>query len=102
MLLLGGAAARAGTAAELDSELLAACADYHRAHDAMDIPYASDEINDCNSEAHGAALERVVGLSPRTPEGLQAKAAVAYPRSHGQRLDLSRGALAGSRRRGSR
>ena len=77
MLLLGGAAG-AGKAEELDRELLAACVDYHRAHDAMDGPYVSDEINDANSEAHAAALDRVVGLSPRTPVGLQAKAAVAY------------------------
>ncbi len=78
LLVLGSAAAGSAKAAELDGELLAACADYHRAHDAMDGPYVSDESNDGNCDAHAAALERVVGLSPRTPEGLQAKAAVAY------------------------
>ena len=78
LLLIGGAAAGSEKAEDFDQELLAACADYNRAHDAMDGPYVSDEINDGNCDAHAAALDRVVGLSPRTPEGLQAKAAVAY------------------------
>ena len=78
MLLLSGAAAGAAKAEELDQELFAACGDYHRAHEAMDGPYVSDEASDASCAATSAALDRVVGLSPRTPEGLQAKAAVAH------------------------
>ncbi len=79
MLLLGSAAAGSGKAAELDSDLLIACAAYHTAFARQEDPETpdGDELDDaclaCND-----ALARVMDLQPRTPEGIQAKAAVAY------------------------
>ncbi len=88
MLLIGSAAAGEAKAAELDRDLLSACADFQRAEAAVKV--ADDDprrlsdtewerLVDVPGRAWQRALEAVRACpAPRTPEGLQAKSQAAY------------------------
>ena len=60
-----------------DASLLAACAEYHRAHAEWHGPQESDAHGNKLCDARNAALRAVIGMEQRTQEGLRAKASVA-------------------------
>jgi hypothetical protein len=70
-------AAPTALAASPDADLLAACADYHRAHAVFAAPYISDEVTDATGEIWQEAVDAVMAMPHRTPAGLRAKARVA-------------------------
>jgi hypothetical protein len=71
------AAPAALAAASPDADLLAACADYHRAHAVFAGPYISDEVTDATGRIWQKSVDAVIATPHRTPAGLRAKASVA-------------------------
>ena len=87
MLLLTAAEAGAGKAAELDRDLLAACAAFYDADRTdrasnTDEPTPSDELVEARRDARDELLDQAATLPARTPEGLMAKAAVLRVAMH--------------------
>ena len=68
----------ASAAPSADAALLAACSEYHRAQAEWHGPPQSEAHGDRLCDARNSALRAVMGLEPRTQEGLRAKASVAH------------------------